>query len=320
MRQPPRILVASEREEVLRPVRVALSGEFDLREAGSAVHALERSRGFEADLAVVDMALPGDALDLLRVLDACRRPEQALPLIALAPDRAAAIAAMRSGAADALVGPCDSEELSAHVQALLRLKAAHDQVHERASELERLSLTDNLTGLGNRRLFDARLHAEYLRAQRFGEPLSLLLLDLDHFKSVNDRHGHVVGDDLLRAVSVALGAEVRGVDLVCRYGGEEFAVLLPRTDMAGATAVARRLCEAVAATSTDSYGERVGTTTSVGAATLPGDDIHDERDLVRAADAALYRAKRNGRARVCAWPRVDTVYCPDVALSLVARA
>lgn len=167
--------------------------------------------------------------------------------------------------------------------------------HER---LSRASLTDELTGLLNRRAFDNRLAEEIARASRYGTSLSLLVLDLDRFKEVNDEMGHAAGDALLRAVGVLLGAELRATDVAARYGGDEFALVLPELNKTGAWAVAEKIRAGLSSLTVDSgTGERVSTTCSVGVATF-GESFTDADALVRGADAALYAAKSAGRNRV----------------------
>jgi two-component system, cell cycle response regulator len=148
---------------------------------------------------------------------------------------------------------------------------------------------------------------EVSRAQRFRDPLSLLMVDLDYFKKVNDSFGHLVGDEVLCGAAAALSASVRSIDVVCRFGGEEFALILPRTPLAGALAVAQRVCFAVAQARPTGRPE-LRVTASVGVAAYPDQDIHGEQDLLRAADSALYRAKRSGRACVCTWPAPETFF------------
>jgi diguanylate cyclase (GGDEF)-like protein len=174
--------------------------------------------------------------------------------------------------------------------------ALHELVSEQA-------VTDDLTGLANKRAFRDVVNKEAARAGRFDHELSLLLLDIDDFKRVNDTHGHLQGDEVLRAVGRILTAESRGIDEPARYGGEEFAVALPETDTEGALEVAERVRAAIAATAiplVDGDGE-IGVTASLGVATLPGlaANLHD---LVAAADSALYEAKRTGKDRVCVPP------------------
>jgi diguanylate cyclase (GGDEF)-like protein len=319
MHLPPRILLASARSQTVARLKTALADDHVVHQAPDLERALEGARHLEPDVLLVDLALPGGAGDLMRVLEACHRGESALPVLALSSTAEGVSAALRAGAADAVLESVDADELVARLERLLSLKASHDRLLEKAAELERLSLTDSLTGLGNRRLFDARLHGEFLRSQRYRDPVSLLLIDLDRFKSINHRHGHQAGDELLRAVAGALCGAVRGIDVVCRYGGEEFAVILPRTPLAGSLAVARRVCEAVAS-ARPAGGVHLQVTASVGAATLPGEDVHTGPDLIRAADAALYRAKRSGRNCVCAYPSLDAPFLPPARPGEGARA
>lgn len=182
------------------------------------------------------------------------------------------------------------------------------RVQERTDELERaneqlraISLTDGLTRVANRRRFDEKLDDEWKRAQRHGHPLSLLMLDIDHFKRVNDELGHLVGDDCLTEVAALCSAEVqRSGDLLARYGGEEFSILLPATPGDGALRVAERVRQAVARSPVHS-GERVAPvslTISVGVACLVPDADLEPQELIRRADEALYAAKESGRNRV----------------------
>ncbi len=171
--------------------------------------------------------------------------------------------------------------------------AEKNETDQRA--LEELAIRDGLTGLANRREFDRRLKEELERSRRYSLPFSLLMLDLDHFKAVNDTYGHPAGDEVLRTLAVRVRVQVRPVDQVARYGGEEFAVILPETDGAGALAFAERLRAAIAAVPFALHAERaIGLTASIGVASFPRDG-DTERDLVAAADRALYSAKQSGR-------------------------
>jgi diguanylate cyclase (GGDEF)-like protein len=161
-------------------------------------------------------------------------------------------------------------------------------------EAQRLSITDGLTGLRNYRYFQQAVSRETERAVRFGRPMGLLMLDLDHFKDVNDTHGHQVGDAVLIEVADRVRAEVREVDLVARYGGEEFAVILPETDRGGAEHIAERICERVRSRPLHAAGVELRLTVSIGVAVLP-DDGTTPSALVRVADDALYAAKASGR-------------------------
>jgi diguanylate cyclase (GGDEF)-like protein/PAS domain S-box-containing protein len=171
-------------------------------------------------------------------------------------------------------------------------------------QLSTLSLTDGLTGLSNRRAFDEALDREWKRTLREGSQISLLLLDIDHFKEFNDQYGHQVGDDCLRAVAASLKEAVRAADVIARYGGEEIAVILPATDTAGAVEVAEQMRSAVEALRLTHEGRPEGgghVTVSIGAATAlarQGGTISLPESLLLAADTAMYKAKTGGRNRV----------------------
>jgi len=162
--------------------------------------------------------------------------------------------------------------------------------------VRQLAYRDGLTGVFNRRYFESRLVDEVTRAARYGGGVSVLMIDLDHFKKINDDFGHMLGDDVLRAVSSVFVRHLRKVDVVCRYGGEEFAVVLPATQGASAAAVANKLRRAVA--NAHFPGVPYPVTVSVGVSEFPANGITRD-DIVRAADSALYEAKEGGRNRVC---------------------
>jgi diguanylate cyclase (GGDEF)-like protein len=159
---------------------------------------------------------------------------------------------------------------------------------------ERMATTDGLTGLLNHRTFQGRLDEQLLAAARYGRTLSLLLCDIDHFKSVNDTYGHPVGDQVLREVARVLAREARNTDVVARYGGEEFAVIMPETDTAGAMVIAERIRERVAQLVTETSQGPLRVTMSLGVASFPA---HGQKkaELVERADGCLYHAKRHGR-------------------------
>jgi two-component system, cell cycle response regulator len=166
-------------------------------------------------------------------------------------------------------------------------------------QTERLATTDGLTGLTNHRAFQGRLDEHLAQAQRYGKKLSLILCDIDHFKSVNDVHGHPTGDLVLKGVARTLAKEARATDVVARYGGEEFAVVMPETDAEGALVIAERIRDRVGRLAFDSERGPLRVTLSLGIATFP-DDAGRKADLVERADGCLYHAKRSGRNRTVA--------------------
>ena len=176
-----------------------------------------------------------------------------------------------------------------------RLDAAYKELESTNARLKETSFKDEVTGLYNRRFFNLRLEEELSRYRRFNHPVSVVLLDLDGFKAVNDEFGHTVGDDTLRDVAQILMKHSRGINVVSRYGGDEFAVLLVETSKAGARLYADRIREVVAKYPF-SHGKVV--TSSFGVASLPDDEAGTAEDLFRAADEALYAAKRAGKNQV----------------------
>jgi diguanylate cyclase (GGDEF)-like protein len=169
-----------------------------------------------------------------------------------------------------------------------RWRNAYDHRLRLLDRATRESRTDALTGLSNRRGIEERLNDEVARAIRFGHPLAVLMIDLDDFKSINDRYGHAVGDDILRSTAIAIDNSVRSIDIAGRYGGEEFLVVLPETDASGAEVVAERIRASV---------ERLGATVSIGLSPIRAEDS-SASILVGRADEALYEAKRTGKNRI----------------------
>ncbi len=178
-----------------------------------------------------------------------------------------------------------------------RLDAAYKELEVTNSKLKETSFRDEVTGLYNRRFFSLRLEEEMSRFKRFNHPVSVVLLDIDNFKSVNDEFGHAVGDETLREIAQILMKHSRGINVVSRFGGDEFAVLLVETSKAGARLYADRIRQVVA-TFPFSHGKPV--TASFGVASLPDDEVTTSDDLFRAADEALYAAKRAGKNQVVA--------------------
>jgi len=171
------------------------------------------------------------------------------------------------------------------------------------AEIERMAVTDGLTGLFNHRNFQEKLVDEFRRMQRFSNPLSLLLIDIDFFKKINDAHGHQAGDEVLRGVAGVIGQTIRNIDIPARYGGEEFAAILLGTNRLGAQKMADRLRKAISEKTFSVDGKKLKVTVSIGVSTAPYDtDIKEE--LIEKADKALYHAKSNGRNMCVAWGEI----------------
>lgn len=186
-----------------------------------------------------------------------------------------------------------------------RIAERTEQLASKAAELEKLSITDALTGLYNRRHLTAELHQEWERHVRNGTRFAVLLFDADHFKSVNDRYGHPVGDEVLRQIGLCLREKIRGIDLAARYGGEEFAVLLPGIDASHALVVAERIRLGLAALTIDTELGPLQFTVSIGISDSETPGLHDADSLLQRADQALYQAKQSGRNRSIIWRAVS---------------
>ena len=268
------------------------------KDAGQALLRLPDG-GF--DLMIVSLNLDGaDGLRLcsqVRSLDRTRR----LPIMVIVEpgEDARLLRALDMGVNDYIVRPVDSNELQARVRTQIKRKRYTDQLRTQLEETVEMAVLDPLTSLHNRRYMTSHLRTLFEESAQRGKPLSLLLLDIDYFKAVNDSHGHDAGDSVLREFASRVRRNIRGIDLACRLGGEEFVVVMPDTDLVKASLVGERLRQCIAAAPFYA-GERIGTlqvTASVGVASLEFPDDTPELILKR-ADQALYCAKRDGRNRV----------------------
>jgi diguanylate cyclase (GGDEF)-like protein len=322
----PSLLLVDDDPGSVQVLSRMLGGLGHLRFALSGADALALARASAPDVVLVDAEMPD-----MNGFEFCARlktePGLAeVPVIFVTShgDVETEVAGFAAGAADFIRKPPVAEVVQARVRMQLRLKALADALRHSA-------LTDGLTGVANRRRFDEDLRAECERARRDGEPLSLLLIDVDYFKRYNDRYGHVAGDACLRQVAAALQSVTqRPADRVARYGGEEFALLLPQTHLAGARALAQRAIDVVAALHIEHAGSPLGrvVTVSVGAAAArrTADGTHTQLTadaLVDAADRALYAAKGAGRGRYCAFGQAAHPVLPpavaDAAAALQPR-
>jgi diguanylate cyclase (GGDEF)-like protein len=261
------------------------------------------------DLVLIDVIMPVmDGYDAARQMRG-NRPDEWVPIIFLSSKEADQDLdrAIEAGGDDYLVKPVSFVVLNAKIRALQRIESTRTKLLETSRELaaanrelENLSRQDGLTGIANRRYFDSYLSAEVKRASRGGEPLSLILADVDQFKAFNDFYGHQAGDDCLRQVASALkSVGRRPADLAARYGGEEFAMVLPGTAMEGAVDVAKSLVQAIEAMSIPHVRSGVSQNVSLSqgiASLVPVQETKPE-SVIELADQALYQAKQQGRNR-----------------------
>jgi diguanylate cyclase (GGDEF)-like protein len=299
-----RILIVDDNAMIRSEIKAVLMKD------GTFTHFMEATDGLTAfkiimehppDLVLCDLVMPGfDGLKFLG-LKASRRELEQIPVIILTAeddlDRKAEI--LERGASDYVTKPFHEKELLARVRIHTKLKLLQDELLEKNTQLEALSTTDPLTGLANRRRLMTRLEEEVARARRYRTPLSVVMIDIDHFKQVNDTHGHAMGDAVLRNIGAMLKTSVRATDLAARYGGEEFTLVLSHTDIPAAVQVAEGLREKFAALEHQLDGITLKKTASLGISGQDGQgEIPHAEDLLKYADEALYRAKQNGRNRV----------------------
>lgn len=285
------VLVVDDDADKRLLLTVALQMEgYEVRTAGDGEEGLTSVDSYQPDLIITDVMMPKmDGYELARRVRA--NPQtKFIPIIIQTAARNDAQDVRRSaevGALGFITDPTDLDLMLARARTLLDFKKYLDTCEEAA-------FTDHLTGLANRRRFERQLDREVARTLRYGRPFCLLLLDIDNFKAVNDTYGHEAGDEAMQYLSRSLQAETRGIDLSARIGGEEFALLLPETDFESGCEVAERLCYAIRETKIPTVGR---ITASFGVAEFPV-CAATGRELVAAADAAMYEAKRNGRNRI----------------------
>lgn len=300
----PKMLVVDDQPANVQALHAVFAEGFQIFMATSGEQALKVASRERPDIILLDVVMPG-----MHGHEVCRQlklqAETAdIPVLFVTshsePEEEAR--ALQVGGVDFITEPFNEVVVKARVHTHLTLKRHSDL-------LKRMMLTDGLTGIFNRRFLDERLVEEWGRARRNHERLSVIMIDVDHFKPYNDLHGHQQGDDCLRAVAQAIkGTLWRPGDVATRYGGEEFACVLPDTDLQGALLVAQRVKEAVLALKLlhgcSSAGPWV--TVSQGVAVTPNDHGVDMREWLAAADGQLYAAKSGGRNRVCGIELPDT--------------
>lgn len=268
--------------------------------AGDGVEGFKMLLQNEVDLVLCDLMMPGiDGFKFLALKKS--KPEYSeVPVIMITgeEDVRAKVRGLDAGASDYLTKPFHDEELVARVKVHLKIKALQDELLEKNQRLEELSRTDGLTKIANRRHFMETLELEFLRAERYESALAYIMIDLDHFKALNDKHGHQAGDKALLEVARILQRGLRQNDMAGRYGGEEFALMLPQTDLTGATVVAERCRKGVEGKRIAVKNASIRTTVSIGISAMPSAQIKSVDDLIRTADDALFKAKDGGRNQV----------------------
>lgn len=312
-----RLIVVEDDPSVARLLARQLErAGYEVRTAGTIGQARELVRE-PWDVALLDRNLPdGDGLDLCRELRV-QCPHAYLIVLTGESSGEAKLAGFAQGADDYVTKPFQADELVARVRAGVRIVGLQKALLDSNRRLEELSLTDALTGLRNRRAFDDRLGEAFEHARRYARPLSLVLADVDHFKAINDTHGHPAGDAVLQAVARTIASASRQADFVARIGGEEFAFLLAETPLFEAMQFCEKIRASVACTPIRIDGTTQNATVSLGLASFPHSLARTAAELFAAADQALYRAKANGRNRTEMERRRETRLTP-LRVDLVA--
>ncbi|MGL5033152.1 MAG: diguanylate cyclase domain-containing protein [Microcystaceae cyanobacterium] len=322
------ILIVDDSPDNLRVLSLMLSTQgYQVKKAVSGRFALQSLEMIKPDLILLDINMPDmDGYEVCQILkDKCQVHDFAdIPVIFISASHGVLdkVKAFRVGGADYIAKPFHLEEVLARVENQLgrnrlykvlqqqneQLKVEIDErskvevaLLEANEQLSLLASLDGLTGIANRRKFDEQIEAEWQRAKREQEPLSLILIDVDYFKKYNDTYGHLLGDDCLRKIAQVLHhVSKRATDLAARYGGEEFVLVLPHTNSQGAQELAKRIQKAIAAQRIPHQNSLVNdyVTLSIGIATVTPNLAMEMLDFIHAADQALFQAKSQGRDRV----------------------
>jgi two-component system cell cycle response regulator len=299
--RPGKVLLVDDREYSLSQFRQFAAQDFQIDPVGEMTGVMLQAAEGDYDVIVISSAIAG--VDPLRLCSQLRAIDRTrfVPIVLLAdPGEDGRIAkALELGVNDFMSRPLDREELVARLRTQVNRKRYNDQLRMSVTRTIEMAVTDGLTGLHNRRYLDNHLNTLVERAKTRRKSLSMVMIDLDHFKRINDTYGHGMGDSVLKEVARRIRRNVRGIDLACRYGGEEFVIVMPETDGATAAMVSERIRAQIANLPVDAAGTLLPVTASFGVAEL---DLASDtvESVVDRADRALYEAKKHGRNQVTA--------------------
>jgi two-component system, cell cycle response regulator len=291
-----RVLVVDD-DRLQRTHTMSLVEEWEAHGVGAqtAAEAIRLYRAETPDIVLLDVVMPDvDGYKLSKLLKADAAGFVPIIMLTALEDLGAKRRGLAAGADEFLTKPIKPIDLKIRVASMLRIRRLAGDLEDANRRLEMLAGLDPLTQLPNRRILKERLEQEFARASRYKRPLSCMMIDVDHFKRVNDDRGHLVGDEVLIRVASTIASTIRKSDLAGRYGGEEFLIIAPETTASGAATLAERLRQAIGAAPP---GALPRVTVSIGVATTELAPPAAE-DLVLHADGALYRAKEGGRDRV----------------------
>jgi len=290
-----------DRKSSYERVMATLATEHTVEVEANPSEALFHAAEGNYDLLIISLSLQN--FDGLRLCSQIRSLERTrnVPILAVAEadNNARLLRGLEIGVNDYLMRPIDRNEMLARARTQIKKKRYTERLRDNVQASIEMAITDALTGLFNRRYMETHLATLVEQAAARGKPITVLVLDIDFFKSINDGHGHDAGDDVLREFALRIRKSIRNIDLACRYGGEEFVIVMPETDMAVATMVAERLRRRVASEpfAIQNGTRQLNATISIGIAGLAATD-DTAATILKRADQALYRAKRDGRNRV----------------------
>lgn len=293
----PSILVVDDDPNVIRMLEMGLQDEYQVISVFEPTQTINVFSDHSIDIVVSDVMMPGlTGFDVLRSVKAANPLVEVILLTGELPDKARpAVNALHSGAHDYLLKPVRMRELKSAIDQALQTQRQNVEDKKKLQELIQRANTDYLTGLSNRHHFQSQIALEFERSDRYARSLSCLILDIDGFKRINDEFGHYAGDAVLQTIGHLLGRHFRSSDLKCRYGGEEFVLVLPEADAEAAGIVAEKVRRLVAKESFNFTDPPVRLTVSIGIATLSRQNFSSAEQLIHAADVALLQAKRAGR-------------------------
>lgn len=293
------ILIVEDESRVCSTLKDILNIDgYKITCVGNIALAREELKGNFYNIALIDLKLPdGSGLEIIREIKRINEEIIAIVVTGFA-SLESAVSAMNEGAFSYLQKPLNIDELRITIKKALKMQELSLSNKNLMERLQELSLKDPLSGLYNYRYLTERLSSEFKRAKRYIMPLSLIMLDLDYFKSINDIYGHQYGDSILKEVAAVLTASARSIDVIIRYGGEEFLVLLPDTNKEGAVIFARRLLDIITEHVFDAKGNKIKLKVSMGISSFPEDGTDTESAFLDAADAALRSAKELGGNRI----------------------
>jgi two-component system cell cycle response regulator len=300
------LLVEDEPTQQMLMERLLSGVGYAVDVASNGDDALEMIKTGTYPLVLTDWEMPGmDGVTLCRLVREANVPNVYILLLTSHGAVAHAVEGLRAGANDFIRKPADETELVARLDAGRRVVLLEQSLRDANTQIEKLSVTDPLLGIFNRRYLHERLPLEAARTRRYGQSLSVVMADLDHFKTINDTYGHQAGDAVLQHAAALARRALRQSDWMARYGGEEFVIVLPDTPLLGAYAAAERMRRLCAETAVELAGTRLVVTASFGVATIDGvaPSNDDGEAMLRQADKALYESKRAGRNRVTCGPK-----------------